>query len=115
MRRTPSHIVIFFFIIPRPPRSTLFPYTTLFPSIPTRVVHQIQRNGRPSQLNPNLQRPRRRKSTPRYPSHTRKSSAPSSLHPNTQPHPPNPRTIRIYLRITTTILTTSPLRLPPTP
>src|SRR5690606_41955388 len=30
---TCSSIVVFFFMIPRPPRSTLFPYTTLFRSI----------------------------------------------------------------------------------
>src|SRR5690349_24217092 len=29
-----AHPFIFFFITPRPPRSTLFPYTTLFRSLP---------------------------------------------------------------------------------
>src|SRR5438876_4008489 len=37
------HIVFFFFILPRPPRSTLFPYTTLFRSkvgiAPSHVFH----------------------------------------------------------------------------
>src|SRR6185503_20337325 len=35
--RYPEHLVIFFLMIRRPPRSTLFPYTTLFRSPPTRV------------------------------------------------------------------------------
>src|SRR5690242_20880284 len=43
--KTPgAHCVVFFLIIRRPPRSTLFPYTTLFRSIPTdgEMVHAIQ-------------------------------------------------------------------------
>src|SRR5688572_32748551 len=32
------HLILFFFLmIPRPPRSTLFPYTTLFRSSPTKT------------------------------------------------------------------------------
>src|SRR5207237_8471637 len=33
-----SLLFFFFLIIPRPPRSTLFPYTTLFRSLPTGSV-----------------------------------------------------------------------------
>src|SRR5205814_5220692 len=35
-----SDIVFFFLLPPRPPRSTLFPYTTLFRSDPSRWVYQ---------------------------------------------------------------------------
>src|SRR5689334_24653580 len=31
-----SHTLLYFILLPRPPRSTLFPYTTLFRSRPTR-------------------------------------------------------------------------------
>src|SRR5258708_23512445 len=34
----PALLCFFFLMIRRPPRSTLFPYTTLFRSIPPRVV-----------------------------------------------------------------------------
>src|SRR5258708_10784811 len=34
MRKAPSFILFFFLMIRRPPRSTLFPYTTLFRSVP---------------------------------------------------------------------------------
>src|SRR5436305_7888779 len=33
----PSSLSFFFLLIPRPPTSTLFPYTTLFRSVPWRV------------------------------------------------------------------------------
>src|SRR5207248_8361463 len=32
-----SHLSLFLFLIPRPPRSTLFPYTTLFRSVMDRA------------------------------------------------------------------------------
>src|SRR2546430_16417112 len=44
------HLFFFFLMIRRPPRSTLFPYTTLFRSISTsgwRLVHQEQTRERP--------------------------------------------------------------------
>src|SRR5438034_4750837 len=37
------YVVFFFLMIPRPPRSTLFPYTTLFRSqAPERVLHRAR-------------------------------------------------------------------------
>src|SRR3712207_8749589 len=36
-------IYIFFLMIRRPPRSTLFPYTTLFRSVVLRALGQVQR------------------------------------------------------------------------
>src|SRR2546430_6909800 len=45
----PSYFFVFFFflMIRRPPRSTLFPYTTLFRSTDERAVHPAcQRRGR---------------------------------------------------------------------
>src|SRR5437773_4590791 len=41
-----SRLFIFFLMLPRPPRSTLFPYTTLFRSLdPTRIVVREIDNG----------------------------------------------------------------------
>src|SRR3712207_8708563 len=37
-----SYVVFFFLMIRRPPRSTLFPYTTLFRSHPDRVYSRAQ-------------------------------------------------------------------------
>src|SRR5438874_5986107 len=39
--------VVFFFMIRRPPRSTLFPYTTLFRSEPPRTVHRSRSRLQP--------------------------------------------------------------------
>src|SRR4051812_39380075 len=38
MQQPPTHIFFFFLMIRRPPRSTLFPYTTLFRSLPALTV-----------------------------------------------------------------------------
>src|SRR3712207_8230592 len=35
------HLVFFFLMIRRPPRSTLFPYTTLFRSVDVRLGHHV--------------------------------------------------------------------------
>src|SRR5687767_15769657 len=35
------HILIFFLLIRQPPRSTLFPYTTLFRSLHRALVHEV--------------------------------------------------------------------------
>src|SRR5438445_9687200 len=41
-----SPILTFFFLmIPRPPRSTLFPYTTLFRSLTPRAVRHVERQS----------------------------------------------------------------------
>src|SRR5687767_15449628 len=37
----PSFRTVFFFMIRRPPRSTLFPYTTLFRSAPRPMLHAL--------------------------------------------------------------------------
>src|SRR2546430_13110964 len=52
----PSHLLFFFFflMIRRPPRSTLFPYTTLFRSRPVVFLPRPDRGARPA-------RPRRRR------------------------------------------------------
>src|SRR6185295_20214031 len=48
----PSHPLFFFLMIPRPPRSTLFPYTTLFrsgrarPAAPLHARRRDRRGGR---------------------------------------------------------------------
>src|SRR3712207_9115156 len=39
------HTLLFFLMIRRPPRSTLFPYTTLFRSVARRHVHELRRNA----------------------------------------------------------------------
>src|SRR3712207_7992096 len=53
-----SHLVFFFFLmIRRPPRSTLFPYTTLFRSL--RVVERGEMRDRTSAHEQHLERPRR--------------------------------------------------------
>src|SRR5258708_23807663 len=53
MRRTvPLSVFFFFLMIRRPPRSTLFPYTTLFRSISPRAqrpITAIRRNARPGE------------------------------------------------------------------
>src|SRR5437763_11123660 len=51
-----SFLLIFFFMIPRPPRSTLFPYTTLFRSGRRQRVAQA---GRPRRLSRGGRVPRR--------------------------------------------------------
>src|SRR5438034_3862875 len=71
--------LLFFLIIRRPPRSTLFPYTTLFRSRDLRLAGQLakpaaRRRGRAHFLHeiPSVQRaaPRDRKSTRLNSSHT---------------------------------------------
>src|ERR1039458_10797076 len=47
--------LFFFLMIRRPPRSTLFPYTTLFRSIPMRDWHWLDRSS-----DPKLELPRSR-------------------------------------------------------
>ena len=44
-RTVDGRVIIFFLMIRRPPRSTLFPYTTLFRSISEfrRIVQQVQK------------------------------------------------------------------------
>src|SRR5690242_21370103 len=42
---TPTYLCFFFLMIRRPPRSTLFPYTTLFRSLQAAVVLVVE--GRP--------------------------------------------------------------------
>src|SRR5256885_6260396 len=44
MRRSYIFLFFFFLMIRRPPRSTLFPYTTLFRS-PERLRHPLRRTG----------------------------------------------------------------------
>src|SRR5205807_10428727 len=47
--------LFFFLLIRRPPRSTLFPYTTLFRSLEARVAHQLIHFGlRPAAHYPRL-------------------------------------------------------------
>src|SRR6266478_7037659 len=41
-----SCCLFFFLMIRRPPRSTLFPYTTLFRSSHSRAAHRLRRIGR---------------------------------------------------------------------
>src|SRR5438128_10650474 len=43
------HLLFFFSMIPRPPRSTLFPYTTLFRST-RRELHQALRRSQRSRM-----------------------------------------------------------------
>src|SRR5438445_6770587 len=58
-----SHASLFFFLmIRRPPRSTLFPYTTLFRSLPVRVRPDARAGGVPAvsrHARRRLDRPRR--------------------------------------------------------
>src|SRR5438034_7286733 len=65
-------ILFFFLIIPRPPRSTLFPYTTLFRSQSRRVRerHTLGRAPRRTGEQPDDHRDTDRKSTRLNSSHT---------------------------------------------
>src|SRR5438270_5166280 len=38
---TPLTFLLFFLMLRRPPRSTLFPYTTLFRSIPDQIIYSL--------------------------------------------------------------------------
>src|SRR6266542_5430233 len=64
------HHLFFFFIIRRPPRHTLFPYTTLFRS-PRRASRSRRGNGPRGRHHPPAHQPARgdRKSTRLYSSH----------------------------------------------
>src|SRR5688572_33438884 len=52
--------LLFFLMIRRPPRSTLFPYTTLFRSLPTKAVilldHPSSAHRSPDQINRSIGR-----------------------------------------------------------
>src|SRR5262245_63189106 len=39
-------VLLFFLMIPHPPRSTLFPYTTLFRSGPPRMIQHVVETGK---------------------------------------------------------------------
>src|SRR2546428_5042614 len=41
-RQQPEHRIFFFLMIRRPPRSTLFPYTTLFRSVPEPLTRAVE-------------------------------------------------------------------------
>src|SRR3712207_8158677 len=47
-----SHVHSFFLMIRRPPRSTLFPYTTLFRSRVPRAVRPVETQGRLHDVHP---------------------------------------------------------------
>src|SRR3712207_6887434 len=68
------HVTVFFFLmIRRPPRSTLFPYTTLFRSRPRRDRHLAARGGPlggPAPLDAARGRPPRRRAQRRSEEHT---------------------------------------------
>src|SRR5437868_9040132 len=53
-------VFFFFFMIPRPPRSTLFPYTTLFRSVNVSASNDASPNGSDSALASTTSTPRRR-------------------------------------------------------
>src|SRR3954451_25499173 len=74
MPSTTAASSFFFLMIRRPPRSTLFPYTTLFRSRPELRVHAVARDGRPPRLLLR-QGPEDRKSTRLNSSHVRISYA----------------------------------------
>src|SRR2546427_7810851 len=65
MSRTTSTLSFFFLMIRRPPRSTLFPYTTLFRSGPGPARPALRRHQRPhrhpARPPPRRPRPRRRR------------------------------------------------------
>src|SRR5438445_6133641 len=66
-------VFLFFLMMPRPPRSTLFPYTTLFQSLPVRVPATSRLSMFiPNRVNRNpiLPRPRMRRSRKRSEEHT---------------------------------------------
>src|SRR2546427_4302799 len=67
------HFFFFFLMIRRPPRSTLFPYTTLFRSV-FRRVRRLRRNPLPQAAHATLRRPDR-KSTRLNSSHSQISYA----------------------------------------
>src|SRR5204862_7211547 len=70
------HLFFFFLIIRRPPRSTLFPYTTLFRSLRARGVgHHARRADNPQRRRADGRRDRDRKSTRLNSSHVEISYA----------------------------------------
>src|SRR3989442_7371897 len=70
--RAPIRMIFFFLMIRRPPRSTLFPYTTLFRSRPGGECHHVWTGRRP---NGRQRRLEDRKSTRLNSSHVRISYA----------------------------------------
>src|SRR5256885_17253498 len=58
-----SYLFFFFLMIRRPPRSTLFPYTTLFRSPPMPACSTRSLPATPRRNGPSSTRPRDRKST----------------------------------------------------
>src|SRR3712207_9221673 len=82
--RCPLVLFFFFLMIRRPPRSTLFPYTTLFRS-PRRPAHEPRARPRPLQPPAGGGRPRDRRRAParaRAPAADRKSTRLNSSHAN---------------------------------
>src|SRR3712207_8940922 len=71
-------------MIRRPPRSTLFPYTTLFRSLPHRPAGQVARLALGGQLRPRLedQRPHLGRLDPDDVGQDRKSTRLNSSHAN---------------------------------
>src|SRR5947209_11796783 len=75
-RRARSYVSFFFLMLPRPPRSTLFPYTTLFLSGYYKMHTQVQLlEARRHRLKPDRQGRADRKSTRLNSSHANISYA----------------------------------------
>src|SRR5436190_15544797 len=94
-RRARPRRHFFLLLIPRPPRSTLFPYTTLFRSHPPHLT-PTSTPPLTTDLAPTPHHiPRAHVSTPATPAHTmpasttNKNTTPPS-HPTTTPHHPPP-------------------------
>src|SRR6266576_4319821 len=98
MRRTAGKAItcplVFFLIIRRPPRSTLFPYTTLFRS---RRVEMLGESAHAGECSPQTQRGRDRKSTRLKSSHVASSYAVFCLKKKKHnEHPLGEDALRIY-------------------
>src|SRR5256885_12838310 len=74
--RTYTHLVFFFLMIRRPPRSTLFPYTTLFRSVPIPRPARLHRRSPPA---PRVRRDGRRYRRCRSEEHTSELQSPCNL------------------------------------
>src|SRR5207248_4552810 len=82
----PSLTFLFFFTIPPPPRSTLFPYTTLFRSRSAPTSSQWVRSTGPTPT-PTTTKPTSTPPTPTATSGTTNDSPPaSSAHPRSEEH-----------------------------
>src|SRR5690349_23964682 len=87
-------------MIRRPPRSTLFPYTTLFRSSRAALVPPLPGRGRPRRRDDPLDRPRRSESTRLNSSHVEISYAVFCLKKKNKHRSPSAVTVLYNIQVT---------------